>query len=315
MRLIIIGLIAAALVLGGGAAYLAKSYLSSQQSEMEANAPKEPTKNVMVSASNLAAGTVITRNNVTWVEWPEDAVPDGMLIEDDEPLKTLTESKHVVRRAIPKGEPITMTKLFSEESTGFMPGSLAPGMRAVALKVSADTGAAGFILPGNHVDVVLTHSMVRTAMDKNRKLLEESGGIGAHGLIAVQHAAETILTNIRVVAVDQNVDEFEGGASLANTVLLEVTPRQMVTLGVARNMGKLSLGLRSLEEPEGKVKPIYVSDVAASSMLSVIERILGGGKAPTKAAPTASTRAAPAPTTTRRTAPSSDSITIYRGGQ
>ena len=315
MRLIILGLIAVAIVLGGGAAFLAKSYLSSQQSEMVANAPKEPTKNVMVAGGNLAAGTVVNRNNMTWVEWPEDSLPDGVLIEDDDPLKTLTEDKHVVRRALVKGEPITMAKLFVQNASGFMPGSLAPGMRAVALKVTADIGASGFILPGNHVDVVLTHSMARMAMDRNKLQLEESGGIASHGMIAVQHSAETILTNIRVLAIDQNVDEFEGAASLANTVLLEVTPRQMVTLGVARNMGKITLGLRALEEPEGRTESIYVSDVAASPMLGAIERILGGDTKADKAAKKPVPQVPSAPRIKRPKPQDPNAITIYRGGQ
>lgn len=273
MRAVIIGLIFAAVILAGGTAYLLRSYLTSQEAEFASRVPKAPTNSVMVAAADLPTGTVINAKNIEWQPWPKDAIQEGFLVQtpNDNPLNKITADKHVTRYAFTKGEPITEAKLYKSDDPGFLRGSLKPGMRAVAVKSSAESSASGFILPSDRVDILLTHGMVRRAMDQ--QVTEKPQTI-----IAMEHTSETILENLRVLAVDQKVNEFEGGAVVAKTVLLEVTPKQAEIINTAKNMGKLSLVLRSAEEPdkidgEHPRRP-FTTDVEVSPILSSFDELM-----------------------------------------
>lgn len=275
MRVVIIGLIFAAVILAGGTAYMLRSYLSSQEAEFASRVPKAPTSNVMVAAVDMPTGTVINAKNIEWQPWPEDALQDSFLVKtrDANPLNDITKEKHVARRAFTKGEPIIMAKLYKGDDPGFLRGSLTPGMRAVAIKATAENTASGFVLPGDRIDVMLTHSMVRRALERQMGNQSE--------VLALEHTSETIMQDLRVLAVDQKVNEFEGGAAIAKTVLLEVTPKQAEILNTAKNMGKLSLVLRSAETGPERDGPLYTTDVEVSPVLSAIGGVpyTGGGAA------------------------------------
>jgi pilus assembly protein CpaB len=265
MRVVIIGLIFTAVILAGGTAYMLRSYLSSQEAEFASKIPKAPTSSVMVAAVDMPTGTPLNAKNIEWQPWPEDAIQDGFLVKthDNDPLTMITKDKHVSRHAFTKGEPIIMSKLYKSDDPGFLRGSLTPGMRAVAVKSNAETSASGFILPGDRVDIMLTHSMVRRAM-------ERQASSDGSSIMALEHTSETIMENLRVLAVDQKVSEFEGGAVVAKNVLLEVTPKQAEKLNTAKSMGKLSLILRSAEEGTPRDGPLYTTDVEVSPILSAI---------------------------------------------
>lgn len=271
MRVVVIGLVFAAVILAGGTAYLLRSYLTSQEAEFAAMIPKAPTTSVMVAGADMPTGTVINAKNIEWQPWPEDAIQEEFLVrrKGDNPLQKLVDEKHVTRFGILKGEPITKAKLYKSGDPGFLPGSLAPGMRAIAVKSNAEVSAGGFVLPGDRVDMVLTHKMVRRAM-------EQHVGEEPESIIALEYTSETILEDLRVLAVDQKVDEFETGAMVSKTVLLEVTPKQAEIINTAKNMGKLSLSLRAAEEGEPRTGRPFTTDVEVSPLLSSFDKLVAG---------------------------------------
>ena len=307
MRVVIIGLVFVAIMLAGGTAYLLRDYLSTQQAEIAAQKPVAPTVKVLVAASDLPVGTVVNENNTEWLEWPEGRVPEGFLerTADANPLDVIRKDKHLARRGFTKGEPITMDRLYKSDSPGFLRGTLEPGMRAVAVRSSAEMGASGFILPGDRVDMLLTHDMIQAAAKTQ----------DTKNIVGFQHTSETILENLRVLAVDQRTNEFEGGAAIAKTILLEVTAKQAEVINTAKAMGSLSMSLRAAEPGDPRTGTHFTTDVEVSPMLSAISGAYGSD-AP-QAAPTPA--AAPQPRAPkpvyRAPAPTQRDITVYRGGQ
>lgn len=299
MRLVVVGLIFAAVILAGGTAYLLNSYLSSQRAEIAADVPRTKTLKVLVAAVNMPVGTVVNATNTQWIDWPESDVMGDYLIRkpNKNPLQSIENPKHVTRRAITKGEPILMARLYTTKNPGFMPGVLSPGMRAVAVGTSAKSGAAGFIMPGDHVDVVLTHNMARRAaryLLKNAKISN-----------VVEYTTETVLKDIRVLAVDQKTNEFKNAAKIAKTVLLEVSPKQAEILNTAKAMGKVSLVLRAAENKLRRpLRKDFTTDVEVSPLF---QAMLQGATAQADASRRAAEKRKSAPKKT------SHKITVYRG--
>lgn len=300
MRAVIIALVFVAIMLAGGTAYLLRGYLSAQKAEIAAQKPVAPTVKVLVAASDMPIGTVVNDKNTNWVEWPEGRVPEGFLARtaDANPLAEITKEKHLARRGFTKGEPITLERLYKSDSPGFLRGTLDPGMRAIAVRTSAEVGASGFILPGDRVDLVLTHDMVQEALTAQGT---------PQNVNALTHTSETIIEDLRVLAVDQKTNEFEGGAAVSKTILLEVTAKQAEMVNTAKVMGSLSLSLRSAEPGEPRTGAYYTTDVEVSPILSAIS---GGQdkKGQSTTAPAPVYRAPVAQKTTKE-------ITVYRGVQ
>src|SRR5690606_2359027 len=137
----------------------------------------------------------------------------------------------IARQPIATGEPIRMQKIVQADGSGFMSAILPAGMRAVATEISAETGAGGFILPNDRVDVILTS--------------RRDGGSGE------KFSSETILTNVRVLAIDQAVSEKDGQkVVIGSTATLELLPHQTETLALARQQGTMSLALRPLVDAD-----------------------------------------------------------------
>lgn len=300
MRAIIIGLVVVAIVLAGGTAYLLRDYLSSMQAELEAQKPVAPTTRVLVAASDMPVGTVINANNTEWLKWPKDEVPEGFIEEtpDDNPLDKITKDKHIARRGFVKGQPITMDRLYKSDDPGFLRGALTPGMRAVAVRTAADNAASGFILPGDRIDLLLTHSMAVQLKDQ----------VTDKPVPAIETTSETILENLHVLAVDQRVSEFEGGAAVGKTILLEVSPEQAQVIETAKVMGTLTLVLRSAEDGEVIERSAYTTDIEVSPMLRSLMEVDTPSAAPAPTPQPVYQAPRPAPTPARR------EIMIYRGG-
>jgi len=330
MRVVIIGLVFAAIILAGGTAYLLRDYLSAKQAEFASQAPKAPTLKVLVAGADMPLGTVIGSENTQWLDWPEDGIQEGYLVQskDTNILGNLKKDKHISRRSFVKGEPITMARLYKSKDPGYLRGALNPGMRAIAMRTSPESGAAGFILPGDSVDVMLTHTMLNDAVQRM------DGASSYDFSSGMMHTSETILENLLVLAVDQNVNQFKEGAQLGKTLLLEVSPKNAEKLQTAKAMGQLSLVLRAAENnPTDTKRAMYTTDVEVSPLLSNFEAFLNGPKAapftttssttsqtqapaqPRASAP-APTRRAPAPVFKKQKAPQSlppQPLTIYRG--
>ena len=189
---------------------------------------------VIVAATTIPAGTFVRSDaQLALVDWPADNITSVMLT-----TATTQPAKYngaVARRTITAGEPIQENMLVRSNEGGFMSAVLDPGKRAVSIAVDPTTGNAGFIFPGDHVDLILTHIINRANAAPSR-------------------ASETFIADARVLAVDQSLDNPENKAVLAKTVTLEVTPKQAEEINLAKDLGKISLSLRSLAN--GGQKPV-----------------------------------------------------------
>lgn len=185
---------------------------------------------VLISKSNIEPGTFIkTAEQFSWFEVNEDKYSDtdkALFLRKSETNLTDFEGA-VVRSYLNKNEPVVRSKLVTPKEGGFMSAVLYPGMRAVSVGVNLVSGNAGFIFPGDRVDLLLTHQV--------------SDEEGQHNF-----ATETFIEDIRVLAIDQKVSNPERQAFIAKTVTLEVTPKQAEEVLVAEEIGKISLILRSI---------------------------------------------------------------------
>jgi pilus assembly protein CpaB len=230
-------LLALALVIAVGTALGARTLFagaSAPQASAAMLAPKGPK--VLVAQRALPAGTIITADSIAFQAWPKDMVQDAYFIDGEADMSKLLGT--VVRYPITAGQPVTQGALVAPGDRGFLAAALGPGMRAITIPVSAKTGVAGFVFPGDHVDLVLT---------------QQVKGMGDQPL----KASETILKNLRVLATDQSTtNETVDGKSVvrtSSTVTLEVTPRIAEKVTVAETIGQLSLALRSIADNQSEL--------------------------------------------------------------
>lgn len=225
--------LAVAVGAGGVAALLAG------RSEKPPEVKSEPvaqvaTVDILVAKSDVAMGQTLSSGDVQWQAWPAATAGGNFIRKTDRPDAIETLSGQIARYPFVSGEPIREAKLVNAKGSGFMAAILPSGMRAISTQISPETGAGGFILPNDHVDVILT----RRGRDGDK-----AGG---------EQTSETVLANIRVLAIDQNVEE-KGGQKVVvgKTATLALSPGQAETLALAQQMGSLSLALRSITDAGG----------------------------------------------------------------
>jgi pilus assembly protein CpaB len=230
-RLIILGVAAVA---AGGAGYVAKNMVVAPPPQVVVDAPKQQPaialQDVLVLSGDVPMGSQLA-NNISWEEWPSDGVNANFITRAAEPDAVEKLKASVARVAMYTGEPLRRSKLVGEGQS-FMSSILPSGMRAVATAISADTSAGGFILPNDFVDVIMT-----------RRADTGNGGSGFN--------TETILKNIRVLAIDQTIQEDEEGKKtrVGQTATLELTPQQAEIITVAQQMAdRLTLALRPITD-------------------------------------------------------------------
>ena len=226
-------LLLGALVIAIGTALAARSMFAGASAPQAQAAPAEPQgPKVLVAKRALPLGTIITADAVGYQLWPKELVQDAYFVDGEADMSKLLGT--VVRNPITAGEPITQGALVAPGDRGFLAAALGPGMRAITVPVNVSTGVAGFVFPGDHVDVVLTQQV-------------EGGGDGP-----ALKVSETIIRNVRVLATDQRISEKDkDGKTEVKTfsnVTFEVTPRIAEKLAVAQSMGTLSLSLRSIAD-------------------------------------------------------------------
>ena len=230
-RLIVLGV---ALAAGGVAAMLARGG-GQPEPPKEAAAPPPPpplaTVEVLVAKTDLGVGQTVGGGDIGWQTWPAASANASFIKKTDRPDAVQEFVGAIVRSSVAAGEPIRDAKVVGAKGAGFMAAILPRGMRAISLDVSPDTGAGGFILPNDHVDVLLT---------RHDKTAEKSGGVE-------KLVTETILKNVRVLAVDQTVEEKDGKkVVIGKTATIELDPQQAELLALSRQLGTLSLTLRSI---------------------------------------------------------------------
>src|SRR5579862_10031005 len=245
-----------ALGAGGVAAYLASGSGGNPPPQAEA-APQLATVEVLVAKADISLGQTVTPEEMQWQTWPAAAASNSFIRQKERPdaVKEITGS--IARSPFIAGEPIREPKLIKSNGSGFMAAILPQGMRAISTEISPETGAGGFILPNDHVDVILTR--------RDREAEKAAGG-------EVQ-TSETVLSNVRVLAIDQNVQEKDGQkVVVGKTATLELTSRQTEMLAMGRLMGTLSLALRSLvdSDPAKHQAAVPIDDAAVSTRVNTV---------------------------------------------
>jgi pilus assembly protein CpaB len=237
-----------AVVAAGLAGLLAMRMSGTEAPQLVEKIIKEPTVQVLVSADNLPVGARLNEKSLQWLDWPRGGIAEGFITNEARPDAVKELNGSVVRLPIFKGEPLRAEKV-ADSSSRIMSSLLPSGKRAVATEISVATGAGGFVLPNDRVDVI----MVR--QDKNN-----GGG----------YITENVLNNVRVLAIDQNIQEAPDGskAVVGTTATLELTPDQTKVMAVAQQMAeRLTLALRSVADAQEE------DTIAADYLLH------GGGKA------------------------------------
>jgi pilus assembly protein CpaB len=256
-------ILAVALAAAIGAVVIVRGMSKAQTSTVVvAAAPaavEKPTAQVLVAKRDLPAGTKLVADDMTWQAWPQESLNPAFIIHSAAPkprgeaaritataadiaktavgapdpaLETLVGG--VVRERILANEPMTDRKVVHAGSAGIMAVTLEPGMRAIAVPLSAETAAGGFILPGDHVDVV-----------QSRQLEGQAAGGGKHVI------SSTVLKNVKILAIDQNLTAPKGSSVIGATATLELDPQQAEVLIEAKAQGELTLVLRSYADTSG----------------------------------------------------------------
>lgn len=229
MKLVQVILIVVALVAAGGAA-LVMMNISDQPAEIVQQVVKAepaPVSHVLVAAEDVPMGAEITPERLQWQEWPKSGVREAFITQEADPEAFQKYAKAVARTSFFAGEPIRNEKIVHSDS-GYLSAILPAGKRAVAVRVEAETSAGGFILPNDHVDVIMSF--------RNEK---------------EEWITETILENVKVLAIDQVIEEQDGEkAKVGNTATLELTPEQAQIISVSSRISgeRLMLALRSIED-------------------------------------------------------------------
>jgi pilus assembly protein CpaB len=252
-RIVVLGI---ALAAGGGAAMLAG------RSELAPPTAPQPvasidTVDILVAKKDVNIGQAILAADMGWVAWPTESA-NPLYVRKTERTDAVEQLAGAIARVpIASGEPLRESKLIKAKGSGYMAAILPAGMRAVSTEISPETGAGGFILPNDRVDVIVSRR------DKDAERLT-----GIESMIA-----ETLLSDLRVLAIDQNVEEKNGQrVVVGKTATLELTSRQAETLAMGRLQGTLSLALRSLadSDPSKPAGAMPVDDSTVSNRMNMV---------------------------------------------
>jgi len=270
MRIAILGVAAIA---AGAAALLVRGVLGGGTPATQAAAPVVITTEVLVASRDIVPGHILSVDLVRWDPWPKSAVSSSLITKDKQPDIAKAVEGTVVRAPLVAGQPITDASIVHAGSAGFLAATIKPGMRAIALNVTAQTSAGGFVLPNDRVDVVLTRELPGGGNPK-------------------QYESSTILRDVRVLAVDQTSHQEKDQQSVVGkTTTVELTPVQAELMAHAEQTGVLSLTLRALGDSSGdptegdtaRPRPAQVAGSNGDKSEVVVFRYGMRGKAPADA--------------------------------
>src|SRR5499433_1546578 len=224
-----------AISMGGGAAYLARSWL---QGQLDASSAYQPASHIVVAAEPLAYGEAVTADNVSEIPWYTKTLPDGAFATKDD---LLDGGRRTVLYPLKRGEPLLRSKVTGPGQRASLAAVLEEGKRAVTVRVDDVRGVAGFVLPGDFVDIV----MIADELSSKR-----------------QSYSDILLEHVKVLAIDQIASEGEEKPKVAQAVTLEVTKEQAQKILLATNIGKLSLLLgRPIESVRDQNRRIGERDI------------------------------------------------------
>jgi len=228
-----------AILMGGSAAYLTRSWLKDQT---RASSAFQPVGTIVVAAESLAYGTTMTPDNVVEIPWFSNTVPEGAFAVKDD---LLSGGRRVVLSPLKRGEAVLRSKITGPGQRASLASLLDEGKRAVTVSVDDVRGVAGFVLPGDFVDIVV---------------------IADDGSTKRQSYSDILLEHIKVLAIDQVASEGEGQPTVAKAVTVEVTKEQAQKILLATNIGKLSLILaRPLESNPDPNRRVSEKDIGRTS--------------------------------------------------
>ncbi len=225
-----------------------------------------PKTQILVAAKDLPVGTELSAGDLKWQVWPSGTFT-GAIIRKEETEKAEDALKGRLVQRVSAGQPVLMSYTFKEGKGNVVAAMLDKGMRAVAIPVKAEAMAGGFVSPGDYVDVILTYQVT---VDREQKSAETDSFVRSH-------ASETILKNVKVLAVDQEAARAEDKAKIARTVTLAVDTKGAEKVALASEMGELTLSLRGIGDEEDKNTAALTTDVEVSRTMQNIMRITGGG--------------------------------------
>src|SRR5215468_12350880 len=221
-----------AMAAGGVAAFLA----GRSEDPQPALAPvaQIETVDVLVPGADIGLGSTVSSQDLRWQTWPAESASSQFIRRSDNPDAINQIAGSISRQAFAAGEPIRESRLIKAKGSGYMAAILPKGKRAIAVDIAPDTGAAGFILPNDRVDIILAR--------RDNKDADRAAG-------ADTHTGEIILSTIRVLAIDQTVEEKNGQrVVVGKTATLELSPRQAELIALSQQLGTLSLALRSIAD-------------------------------------------------------------------
>lgn len=256
MNAVRIAILVAAAVAAIAVAFFVRQAMSRPAPAPVVQVEERPAVRVLAARRDLAIGERVTAAEFYWQNWPDEAIAPGYVVENrGQGIEDFAGS--VVRASIAQGEPITGRKLVQPGEAGFMAAVLTPGMRAVAVPISAETGAGGFILPGDRVDVIVSYEQDN-----------ETGRGSRRGFVA-----QTLVENTRVLAIDQTFGDGEGEETVVGeTATLELTPDQARAVSLAVARGEVALVLRSLSDADGGPQLVAGGEPSVASPSSGFEQ-------------------------------------------
>lgn len=264
MRLRTVIVFCLALVFGGLAVFTARAWLEGQRNLIFNAAKKEaaPVDTIVVAARPLRFGDALQKEYLKEIPWPIGTLPSGAFRTTDEILE---DGDRFVMSAIEPDEPVLGWKITGPGQRATLSAALTEGMKAITIRVNDVLGVAGFVLPGDRVDVLLT----RTASDDGRSYVD------------------VLLQGVKVLAIDQSADDRRDQPAVVKAVTFEVTTEEAQKLTLAATVGQLSLALRNLASSESEAtKRVTLLDLEGSVAAELKREAATPPPAPSPAAPT-----------------------------
>lgn len=227
-----------------------------------------PKTQVLVAAKDLPLGAELKEGDLKWQTWPGSKAFAGAIVKKDN-MKAEEALKGRLIQRVSAGQPVLTSYTFKEGRGNVVAATLEKGMRAVAIPVKANSMVGGFIAPGDYVDVILTYSVDTGGSDDAAET--ES--------FVKDHVSETILKNVKILAVDQEASREEDKAKVAKTVTVAVDSKGAEKVALASEMGDLTLSLRGIGDDKDENTASITTDVEVSRAMQNLSRIRNGGTA------------------------------------
>lgn len=238
--------LALALAMALAAVFLARSWIAGQSTRQTATVSPAEVVQVVAAATALKFGDRLAKENLRLVNWPTGSVPEGTFKSVDE---LLGQQQRVVLQAIQPNELILASKVTGPGQRASLSAVIASGMRAMTIRVNDVLGVAGFVLPGDRVDIMLTRELVQN-----------------------QPITDVLLQNVKVLGIDQKSDQEENKPDVVKAITIEVTTEQAQKLTLASRVGTLSLALRDVSNVElTPVKPVSIKDLGITEAIGTVE--------------------------------------------